>query len=82
MEMGQILVRNLDDQVIARLKQRARDENSSLEQSVRRILTEAARPSRMQVIEEIDALRRRIGPLPGDSTATIREHRDNNEPYR
>jgi plasmid stability protein len=57
MEMGQILVRNLDDQVIARLKQRARDENSSLEQSVRRILTEAARPSRMQVIEEIDAPR-------------------------
>ncbi len=80
--MGQILVRNLDDRIVERLKQRAKLENTSLEQSVRRILTEAAKPSREQVIAEIDALRERIGPLPGDSTALIREHRDNDERYR
>ena len=80
--MGQILVRNLDDRIIDRLKQRARRENTSLEQSVRRILTEAAKPSREQVVAEIDALRKRIGPVPGDSTVFIREHRDNEDPYR
>lgn len=80
--MGQILVRNLDDRIIDRLKQRARRENTSLEQSVRRILTEAAKPSREQVVAEIDALRKRIGPVPGDSTGFIREHRDNEDPYR
>ncbi len=80
--MGQILVRNLDDGVIARLKKRAELENTSLEQSLRQILTEAAKPLPAEVAEEIDALRRAIGPVSGDSTALIREDRDNDEPYR
>lgn len=80
--MGQILVRNLEDEVIERLKQRARRENSSLEQVVRRLLTEAAKPSRAESIEAIRRIRKRIGRVSGDSTALIREDRDNDEPYR
>lgn len=80
--MGQVLVRNLDDGVIERLKRRAERENTSLEQSLRRILTEAAKPSRAEIIGEIDTLRKAIGPVSGDSTALIREDRDNDEPYR
>ena len=44
--MGQILIRNLDDDVIARLKGRAR----TLEETLRRILAEAAKPSREEII--------------------------------
>lgn len=80
--MGQILVRNLDDAVIDSLKARAERENTSLEQSLRQILTEAAQPTRSEVIARIDALRKRTGPVSGDSTDLIREDRDNDEPFR
>jgi plasmid stability protein len=80
--MGQIIVRNLDDGVIARLKQKARKQNKSLEQTVRDVLTEAARPSREELLKEIDRIRTMVGPVPGDSTDLIREDRDNDEPYR
>ena len=40
--MAQILVRNLDDAVVDRLKQRAREEGRSLQAEVRTILSEAA----------------------------------------
>lgn len=80
--MGQLLVRNLDDAVIEQLKERAKREHISLEKTARRILTEAAKPSRAEIIAEIDALRKRIGPISGDSTVLIREDRDNDEPYR
>jgi antitoxin FitA len=80
--VGQILVRNLDDRVIERLKERARRENASLEHTLRKILTEAAKPSRAQIIAEVDLLRKEIGSIRGDSTDLIREDRDNDEPYR
>ena len=80
--MGQILVRNLDDHVIEQLKQKAQRENASLEHTLRGILTEAAKPSRQQVIEEARRIREKIGPIPGDSTDLIREDRDNDEPHR
>jgi antitoxin FitA len=85
--MGQILVRNLDDSVIERLKQRALKANTSLEQTVRDLLTEAAKPSREELWAEIDRLRegmraRHGGDIAFDATAAIREDRDNDEPYR
>jgi len=40
--MAQILVRNLDEVVVDRLKQRAREEGRSLQSEVRTILSEAA----------------------------------------
>ena len=80
--MGQLLVRNVDDQVVEELKKRARRKNISLEQMLRDILVATVQPSRAEAIAEIDALRKRIGPIRGDSTALIREDRDNDEPYR
>ncbi len=48
--MGQILVRNLEDTVIERLKARALKADKSLEQTVRDILAEATKPSREEIL--------------------------------
>jgi len=61
--MGQIIVRSLDDEVIQRLKQRARLAETSLEQTVRDILTAAAEPDDTELWAEIDRIREGIGPL-------------------
>ena len=74
--MGQIIVRNLDDAVIEQLKQKARRENTSLEQTARDALTKAAGPSRAELIEEARRIRERIGKVSEDSTALIRRDRD------
>jgi plasmid stability protein len=74
--VGQIIVRNLDDSVIARLKARASRTGKSLEQSVRDILSDAAKPSREEVLAEMDRIRERIGPVSLDATDLIREDRD------
>jgi antitoxin FitA len=85
--VGQVLVRNLDDTVIKRLKARALRANRSLEQTVREILTEAAQPGREEVLAGTDRIREAIrarhgGDIDFDLTAAIREDRDNDEPYR
>lgn len=85
--MGQILVRNLKDSVIERLKQRALKADKSLEQTVREILTEAAKPSREETLAEINRIREAIrerhgGDIDFDITAAIRQDRDNDEPHR
>ncbi len=85
--MGQILVRNLDDSVIERLKRRAAVADKSLEQTVRDILTEAAKPSRAEILAGMDRIRETIrerhgGDIAFDATAAIREDRENDEPYR
>jgi plasmid stability protein len=75
--MAQVLIRQLDDQVVAALRARARDRGVSLEQSLRDLLTAAAR--------ETDALREELArlrattPAAGrslDVAALIREDRD------
>jgi antitoxin FitA len=75
--MGQILVRNLEDTVIERLKARALKADKSLEQTVRDILVEAAKPSKEEIWAEIDRIRAEIGPVSLDATDLIREDRDN-----
>lgn len=80
--MGQIIVRNLDDTVIERLKARAAAGNTSLEQTVRDILTAAAKRDREELLAKLDAIRAMSPPSTLDSTALIREDRDNDEPYR
>ena len=74
--MGQILIRNLEDSVIERLKRRALKVDKSLEQTVREILTEAARPSRAELLADMDRIRKEIGPVTLDATDLIREDRD------
>jgi plasmid stability protein len=75
--MAQVLIRNLDDVVVARLKRRAQRHGRRLEQELREILTRAAMPTRAEVLAEIDRIRAMTPPgQPIDSTALIRENRD------
>ena len=74
--MGQIIVRNIDEDVITRLKRRASERNVPLERLVREVLAEAAKPTRTEAIAKIVNLRDSIGAVPGDSTTVIRRMRD------
>ena len=85
--MGQIIVRNLDDGVILRLKQRAFEQKLSLEESVRRILADSARPkkpSREELIAEMDRIASMGKPITKRPFAEdlIREDRDGGEDGR
>lgn len=75
--MGQVIVRNLDDETIAALKAKAALHGNSLEQELRRILAEAARPGpqeRLALADQIRAMTPR--KRQSDSTALVREDRD------
>jgi len=76
--MGQILIRNLDDAVITRLKKHAAEEGLSLEESLRRYLTERARPSKAELLAEMERIRA-MSPMrttPPFAEDLIREGRD------
>ena len=75
--MAQVLIRQLDDQVVAALRARARARGVSLEQSLRDLLTAAARESE-SLREELARLRATT-PAAGrslDVAALIRQDRD------
>lgn len=55
--MGQILIRRLDDAVLAALKERAARENASLEATARRVLTESVVPERREIFQRLARLR-------------------------
>ncbi len=77
MIMGQLLVRNLDDGVVERLKRQAEARKISLEQLLREVLSAAAGPSRKEVLEAADRIRRMTPKrLADDSTDLIRADRD------
>jgi plasmid stability protein len=75
--MAQVLIRQLDDQVVHALRERARAQGLSLEQSLRDLLIAAARQGESL---RIDLARlRATTPLAGrslDVAALIREDRD------
>jgi plasmid stability protein len=78
MTMGQVIVRNLDDGVIARLKTKAKLRGHSLEQELREILTRAAPLSPAERLALADKIRAMTPqPLTTDSTDLIHEDRDN-----
>jgi len=62
--VAQVVIRNLDDAVVERLKSRAAAKSQSLEQTLREILTEAALTSRADLIEELARWRALSPPLP------------------
>lgn len=75
--MAQAIVRNLADEVVARLKARAAGRRRSLEQELRDILSEAARPSREEILADLDRIRAMTPKvLQTDSTDLTREDRD------
>jgi plasmid stability protein len=80
--MPDLLVRDLDPDTYDRLRKTAEAQGKSLAQTAREMLAEKLKPSKQQIWAEIDRFRERIGPVSGDSTADIREDRDNDEPYR
>ena len=79
--MGQVIIRNIDDRVVERLKARAMAQRKSLEQSLRDLLTEAAKPSRAELLVELERIRAMTPPhAPGVTYPTaedlVREDRD------
>jgi plasmid stability protein len=79
--VGQVVIRNIDDRVVERLKERAAAQRKSLEQSLRELLTEAAKPNREELITELQRIR---AMTPTHNTGTtfptaeqlVREDRD------
>ena len=55
--MGQVLIRNLDDDVIETYRLRAKRKRQSLEQELRTVLTEHAIPSGTDLEAEAESLR-------------------------
>ena len=73
--MGQVIIRNLDDAVLTRLKERAERAKKPLEQTLREIITEAARPSREELLSELDAIRAMSTFTTLDAVDLVREDR-------
>jgi plasmid stability protein len=80
--MVDILVRNLDEDVARRLKEKAKANGASVNETAREAITAYVQPSKAEAWAAADAIRAKIGKVSGDSTADIREDRDNNERYR
>ncbi|MEA2935983.1 MAG: antitoxin FitA [Variibacter sp.] len=80
--MVDILVRNLDEDVAARLKQKAKAAGKSVNETAREALTAYVKPDKTELWAKADAIKKKIGKVSGDSTEIIREWRDNQEPYR
>lgn len=79
--MGQVVIRNLDDRVIERLKARAAAQRKSLEQSLRELLSEAAKPGRTELLAELDRIRAMTPPRESGANyptaeQLVREDRD------
>ena len=76
--MAQVLVRELSDQIVKRLKNRAKEHGRSLQAEVKIILEEAV-PDYEQARKRIHTLRnklKRSGKTFSDSADLIREDRD------
>jgi len=77
--MAQVLVRNLNDKVVARLKKRAKTRGRSLQAEVKTILEEAAKDVPEDFWKEADRIRKQLGRSGrkfSDSAALIRDDRD------
>jgi antitoxin FitA len=81
--MAQVLVRDLPEETVARLKEKAAEAGRSLEAELRDILNRAAQPSheerKREALAVLDAVRAKSRPWqPGEPTAAemIREDRD------
>lgn len=80
MAMAQLLVRNLDEKIVAALKARAERERKSLEQLLREILKREARPNAVDLIASARKIRAmgKTAPRSMNATDLIREDRDAN----
>ena len=79
--MGQVIVRNLDDEVIERHRARSKARGVSLEQELREVLARAARPDPDEYLAEMRRIRAMTpepppGVEPVEGWVLIREDRD------
>ena len=75
--MRQLTVRNIDEFVYRRLRERARANRQSLASEVRAILDQAVLHNRADVARRAAAMRTRLaGRIRGDVTADIRDDRE------
>jgi antitoxin FitA len=75
--MAQVIVRGIDEKVLARLKSRALRRQRSLEAELRLILQEAARDDLEDAKAQVREIRERLrGRSFSDSTSMIREDRE------
>ncbi len=75
--MAQIVIRNIDENAMRRLKSRAARKGVSLERELRTILTDAATADRTGFAARAAAFRRKLaGRRHSDSTRLIRKDRD------
>ena len=77
--MADVRVRNLDDDVVAQLKDRAKMHGNSLEGELREVLTKVAMQPRQEMAVQTARLRASIRQESGmltDSAPFIREERD------
>ncbi len=77
--MTKLTVRNLEDEVVARLKARAESRGRSLEGEIREILRDAARvptPSELRPVAEQITAMTPVDRVQTDSTELIRAARD------
>ncbi|WP_323762476.1 FitA-like ribbon-helix-helix domain-containing protein [Maricaulis sp.] len=74
--MGQVIIRNLDDAVIANLKRMAARDGKSLEQFLREVLAERSNRPRESFLEFARGVSERSRPSDIDPTDLIREDRD------
>lgn len=75
--MGQILVRNVDDRIVSRLKARARKRGRSLQAEVRNILEQESRTVTADAWTLADSIRKSFGGRKfEDSAKIIRKLRD------
>ncbi|HNT33799.1 MAG TPA: TraY domain-containing protein [bacterium] len=76
--MAQLLVRDLDEKTVARLKKRAKANGRSLQAEAKRILEESSTVFDIDRIrEDLARLRASLPPQTTDSVDLIREDRDN-----
>jgi plasmid stability protein len=87
--MGELVLKNLDESVVTKLKQRAERQGLSLEESVRRTLEDVARaerprPSKEELGAELERIRAMSPPItePPFAEDLIREDRDGGEDGR
>jgi len=74
--LGQVIIRNLEDEVIERLKAKAAAQNQSLEQALRDIVSASVKPTRSEVLQEMHRIRRMTPTkLTTDSADLISEAR-------
>ncbi len=75
--MAQVLIRDLDDDVVERLRNQARDNGRSLESELRIALTELSKQDKAEWVRGILEMRARLaGRKFSDSTELIREDRE------